>query len=155
MKNQRNIKLSLVRASIFVYVLLGTPFLVQAAPLDPEKVVVVANLKAPVTLSVSELSRIFKMRQKVWRNGQPISVFVLSGSNEFHRVFVKENLNMSTTQLRHAWSRLIFSGTGSMPEEVDGTDKMLKRLYETPGAIGYLPLVMMNDSNLQQVTVTH
>jgi hypothetical protein len=57
MKNQRNIKLSLVRASIFVYVLLGTPFLVQAAPLDPEKVSVALILIASglgVLFSISQ-----------------------------------------------------------------------------------------------------
>ena len=41
-------------------------------------------------------------------------------------------------QLRSAWDRLVFSGTGQAPDTVSSPEEMLARVAGTPGAIGYL-----------------
>jgi hypothetical protein len=41
-------------------------------------------------------------------------------------------------QLRWAWDRQVFSGTGRAPIMVNTEEEMRQRIASTPGAIGYL-----------------
>ncbi len=56
-----------------------------------------------------------------------------------HAEFTKKILDTFPYQLRRAWDRLVFSGTGQAPTEVESIDEMYKRIVSTPGGIGYLP----------------
>jgi hypothetical protein len=40
-------------------------------------------------------------------------------------------------QLRSAWDRLVFSGTGVSPTTVETEEEMRARIESTPGSIGY------------------
>lgn len=98
------------------------------------------------SISRDALRAIFGMRLQSWRNNKPTRVFVLEDSHPLHQAFAKRVLNIYPHQLRLAWDRLIYSGTGQAPIQVDSEAEMLKRLKETPGAIGYLSSSMVDDS---------
>ena len=85
------------------------------------------------------LRAIFGMRRSQWPDGRPIRVFVLPDRAPLHREFCKRVLGVFPHQLRRAWDRAVFSGTGQAPEQLDGVEAMRRRIAETPGAIGYLP----------------
>ncbi len=85
------------------------------------------------------LSAIFKMRLHRWQDGTPITVFVLNDENPLHARFCKEILNVFPHQMRRIWNRLVFSGTGQAPIELESSEEMIDKLKSTPGAIGYLP----------------
>jgi ABC-type phosphate transport system substrate-binding protein len=107
----------------------------QASALD-----IVSNpLVKEDTLSLSSLRAIFSMRMTQWPDGTPICVFVLGDKNPVHLVFTKQVLGVFPHQLRQAWNRQIYSGTGQAPNKVDTEDEMLRQVETTPGAIGYLP----------------
>jgi ABC-type phosphate transport system substrate-binding protein len=97
-------------------------------------------------LSRNSLRAIFGMRQKTWPDGLPIRVYVMPDDALLHNLFAKEKLNIFPYQLRSGWDRLIFSGTGQAPFLVNSEDEMLARVASTPGAIGYLKRVNINDS---------
>ncbi len=78
------------------------------------------------------------MRLQTWPDGTAIKVFVMPDDAPFHAVFSKEKLNVFPYQLRTAWDRLVFSGTGQAPETVTSQEEMLAKVASTPGAIGYL-----------------
>lgn len=88
--------------------------------------------------SLADLRSIFAMRKKHWPDGTKITVFVLPDDVPLHRQFTKSKLNMFPHQFRRIWDRLIFSGTGQAPEEVESYDEMLEKIETVPGAIGYL-----------------
>ncbi len=88
--------------------------------------------------SLSEIRAIFAMRKTVWSDGSKIHVFVLPDNSPEHRQFTKSRLNMFPHQFRRIWDRLIFSGTGRAPVEVQSFEEMQERLNNTPGSIGYL-----------------
>lgn len=90
------------------------------------------------TLSKSSLRAIFGMRLHTWPDGTAIKVFVMPDDAPLHAVFSKEKLNAFPYQLRSAWDRLVFSGTGQAPDTVTSPEEMLARIANTPGAIGYL-----------------
>ena len=97
------------------------------------------------SLSVNVLRAIFSMRMRTWSDGNLIKVFVLSDNDELHNDFAKEKLNVFPYQLRLAWDRLVFSGTGQAPIHVDSHDEMLAKIASTPGAIGYLKTTYISD----------
>ena len=78
------------------------------------------------------------MRLRTWQNGLPIRVFVLPDDAPLHSIFAKQKLNVFPYQLRSAWDRLVYSGTGQAPFVVHSEEEMYKRIASTPGAIGYL-----------------
>jgi hypothetical protein len=102
--------------------------------------------------SVSEMSlprsmvrSIFIMRMTSWPNGTPIRVFVLGDKDELHADFSKRILGVFPHQLRRAWNRQIFSGTGQSPERVQSEREMLEKVSQIPGAIGYLSEDIFNE----------
>jgi hypothetical protein len=50
-------------------------------------------------------------------------------------------LQLFPYQLRRAWDRQLFSGTGQAPTVVADEQEMLRRVAATPGAIGYASAV--------------
>ncbi|MBA4143159.1 MAG: hypothetical protein H0X43_09185 [Nitrosospira sp.] len=90
------------------------------------------------TLAKTSLRAIFGMRLHSWPDGRAIKVFVMPDDTPLHAAFSKEKLNVFPYQLRSAWDRLVFSGTGQAPETVNSPEEMLARVASTPGAIGYL-----------------
>ena len=88
--------------------------------------------------TLSEIRAIFAMRKTVWSDGSKIHVFVFPDNSPEHRQFTKSRLNMFPHQFRRIWDRLIFSGVGLAPVEVQSFEEMQEQLENTPGSIGYL-----------------
>jgi hypothetical protein len=105
---------------------------------DAHPVVVTNPRVAQVKLRVNTLRAMFGMRVPVWPNGTPVKVFVLNDDDPLHAAFSKRVLNLFPHQLRQAWNRLVFSGTGQAPTQVESEEQMRARVASTPGAIGYL-----------------
>ena len=104
---------------------------------DPYEVIVNPSVTEK-TLSKSALRAIFGMRLHTWPDGTAVKVFVMPDDSPLHAAFAKEKLNVFPYQLRSAWDRLVFSGTGQAPDTVASEEEMLARVASTPGAIGYL-----------------
>ena len=100
--------------------------------------VVTHPLNKTNNLSISTLRSIFSMRMTQWSDGTPIRVFVLGDKKVLHSEFSKQVLGVFPHQLRRAWNRQIYSGTGQAPVEVDSETEMCTMVERTPGAIGYL-----------------
>ena len=126
---------------------------VQAPAVSQEReeadapVVIVAPQQTPSSISKNALRAIFGMRLRNWPAEQtPVRVFVLQDENPTHSAFSKQILTIYPHQLRLAWDRLVFSGTGQAPIEVASEAEMREKVAKTPGAIGYLRRSMVNDS---------
>lgn len=110
-------------------------------------VVVVNSITYPnAFLSQNAITAIFGMRLRKWEDGSPIKVFVMPDGNPIHIAFSKYVLRVFPYQLRSAWNRLVFSGTGEEPMIVESEEKMREAISSTPGAIGYLSRSMLNES---------
>lgn len=108
---------------------------------------VITNPDVPVSsVSQNALRAMFAMKLLQWPDGRPVRVFVLPDDNPLHRAFCKEKLELYPYQLRQTWDRLVYSGTGQAPTEVDSETEMLSRVARTPGAIGYVRNSRLNDA---------
>jgi hypothetical protein len=103
----------------------------------PAPKVYAANARAD-SLSADTLREIFFMRLTIWPDGTPIRVFVLPDKHPLHIRFSKEILGVYPFQLRAAWDRLVFSGTGLTPHVVETVQEMQEQIGATPGGIGYV-----------------
>ncbi len=120
---------------------IGALLLLQAlSPTVSYAVQVVGNPSVPDTVVKRPTAwAVFSMRLRTWSDGSSATVFVLNDNVPLHAEFTKRILDTFPYQLRRAWDRLVFSGTGQAPTEVESVDEMYQRIVSTPGAIGYLP----------------
>jgi len=99
----------------------------------------IANPALPsARISQNEARLFFTMRLSLWKNVVPVKVFVLPDDHPLHRQFSKSILGLFPYQLRRAWDRQIFSGTGQAPIMVATEQEMVERVASTPGGIGYV-----------------
>jgi len=61
--------------------------------------------------------------------------------------FCKNALGIFSHRLRKTWDRLVFTGTGQAPIEVNSIEEMRSKVMNTPGAIGYAPLQNKDQKN--------
>ncbi len=108
--------------------------------------IVVNTTVPPTAISKTAVQAIFGMRMRTWPDDTPITVYVLKTSDPLHADFCKNVLGVFPHQLRRAWDRLVFSGTGQAPREVSSLNEMRERVAMTPGAIGYLPQDDVDDT---------
>jgi ABC-type phosphate transport system substrate-binding protein len=92
----------------------------------------------PAHYSRADTRAIFAMHLRIWPNGEPIKVFTLAEDNPIHKDFVKNRLDMFPHQLRRAWDRMTYSGTGIAPVQLDSEQEMIEKVTNTPNAIGYV-----------------
>jgi len=97
-------------------------------------------------LSLNTTRLMFSMQLDRWPDGERVRVFVLPDDDPTHRAFTKDHLSLYPRQLRRVWDRQLYSGTGQAPETVSDVTEMRQRIAATPGAVGYLPSEMINDS---------
>lgn len=118
-----------------VFAVLFSPIETHAQEID---VVVHSSVSQP-KMPRNTLRAIFGMRLRKWPDGSAVKVFVLRDDAFLHTQFSKTILHMFPYQLRRAWDRQVYSGTGQAPNEVASIEEMREKVAGTPGAVGYLP----------------
>lgn len=112
---------------------------------EPTTLVIANRTVHQSALPLETLRAIFAMRQRTLPDGQAAHVYVLPDDNPVHEDFSKKVLGVYPHQLRLAWDRAVFSGTGQAPNEVDDETEMLEAIVSTPGSIGYIQQSSLND----------
>lgn len=120
------------------WLLLSSTLLTAPAAWSEDQVVVIANPGIEqASIPLETLRSVFAMRQRMLPGGQPLHVFVLADDNPIHEAFAKRILAVYPHQLRLAWDRAVFSGTGQAPNEVESEAALIDAVASTPGGIGY------------------
>lgn len=120
---------------VVITVLLSTP---TPALADNSTIVPFSLNSQSSKFTREDLREIFFGRRTQWPDGSPLKVYVLPDQNAVHIRFVKEVLGIYPYQLRSAWDRMIYSGTGVPPIVVDSVEQMQIKIQQTPDAIGYI-----------------
>ncbi len=111
-----------------------------------ENVAVIANKSVPVSaVDRGQLLDIYSGDLKNWSNGRPIVVHDLKSSNETKETFYK-HLGKTPSRMKSLWLKKLLSGEGEPPESVESEDEMIKRVAQTPGAIGFVSADSVNDT---------
>ena len=71
-----------------------------------------------------------------WTDKSPVIVFDLKPKGETKKTFYNF-LGKSTSRMKSIWMKNMLSGEGDPPEALDTETALLKKVDETPGAIGF------------------
>lgn len=123
----------------------ATGLLLLSIGVQAELVVIVHPSSNVSSISKSELGKIFLGKASEFSAGGkaiPINQILASSTR---KEFDSNILNKSEAQIKSYWSRQLFSGEGTPPDEVNGDLDMLQKISQTPGSIGYIDSSALND----------
>ena len=94
----------------------------------------------------------FSQRLTHWPDGKSITLVVLPDNDPLHIEFSKKVLGLYPYQLRRAWDRQLFTGTGQAPITVANEQEARKVIAATPGSLSYVSGGIQN-KQIRQVEV--
>ncbi len=100
-------------------------------------VVIVHPDVADEALSDDDLRGIFWGDRTRWRNGDRIAM-VLPSRSPIRDAFLETHIGRTDAQFRNHWRRIVFTGRGQMPREIEEEADLLAYVANTPGAVSFI-----------------
>ena len=97
------------------------------------------------SISRDEIDNIFLGRINSYSNGDEVYLVTQRKNSHQHQAFLNHVVGKSEREWRSHWARLLFTGRGKAPKEVEGMEEMLQLIADKENAIGYVVA-----TNLQQ-----
>jgi len=88
-------------------------------------------------ISKNEILDFYSGDVKKWEHGEPVVVFDLQERNKVKETFY-EFLGKSPSRMKSIWMKKLLSGEGDPPQSLKSDEEMLKKVAETPGALGFV-----------------
>jgi ABC-type phosphate transport system substrate-binding protein len=107
----------------------------STSTLSAEETVLVNGASTVAGISEDDLKDYYLGKKASWPDGSKVTVVVLKDGAS-HESLMKK-LGKSTSQFSTGWKKLVFTGKGSMPEQVGSEDELVAFVAKTPGSIGY------------------
>lgn len=134
---------------IVLAVLLSLGSLCRAAHAE---VVVVVSADNPATaLSRDELTNLFLGRSTRFPDGSAAIPLDQSEGSSARAEFYARYLARSAAQMKAHWSKIIFTGRGQPPKEVDGDRAMLQMIAADPRLIGYVDAASVDGAGVKVI----
>jgi len=111
--------------------------------LNAEETLVV-NAASPLAgLSIDQMKDYFLGKKTTWEDGSKVVVVVIKAGATNDALLGK--LGKNNQQFMTGWKKLVFTGKGSMPEQVESDDALIVLVAKTPGAIGLVDMAKVKD----------
>ena len=101
-------------------------------------VAVIVNSANSAAIAEDDVSRIFLGKIKTFSSGETITIVNLQFDDATRNEFEEKVLNKNPSQVKAYWSKLMFSGKGKPPKELENDKATLAFVAANPGAIGYV-----------------
>jgi ABC-type phosphate transport system substrate-binding protein len=102
------------------------------------QIAVIVNKGAGIsTATASNVSDIYTLSTKEWKDGAPIVVFDQKTEGTTRTKFY-EFIGKSPIELKKVWMRIQLSGEGKAPTAVSSDEEMVQKVASTAGAIGFV-----------------
>lgn len=113
-------------------------FLTLAPLLSKAEIVIVSSTASTLTSATKEdLERLYLGKSKSLA-GTSVNPINQTGDTDASSEFNKLLLNRSSSQVKAYWSKLVFTGKGMAPKEVNSNQQMIEALKADPEAVGYI-----------------
>ena len=96
--------------------------------------------------SASDIKEIYLGKIKSFDDGEKIDVVNLKPSHNVKEIFDKKILKKSPRQVKAYWAKIVFTGRGMPPSEVESPEKAKELVASNPKAIAYIPLADIDTS---------
>ena len=126
--------------------LLGLALLLPlASEAGPLAVVVAASSNAP-KLTTEQVSAIFMGAAKSFPNGDKAVPVDQSAGSPAYAEFYTQTSGRSEAQLKAYWSRMVFTGKGSPPQDGGDAAAVKKLVAANPNLVGYIDASLVDAS---------
>jgi len=99
-----------------------------------------------IELTPKEVSRIYLGKIKRLPNKKTVTPLDQIPSASERQQFYQSIITMSEARLKAYWSRLIFTGRGQPPIELENNKEVLEMVVKNPAVVGYIDSAYINDS---------
>lgn len=101
-------------------------------------VAVIVHKSNTDTISTDDIVKIFLGKQSTFPGGDEAVPINLTGGNITREGFDATVLGKNGRQMKAYWSKLVFTGKGTPPKEVETEMQMLQLITNNPSMIGYI-----------------
>lgn len=108
--------------------------------------VIVSARSAVLTLRAEQVAEIFLAQASRFPDGSEVAPIDQRLGSPLRDAFYGTVAHRSPALMKAHWSRLIFTGRGQPPLEVDDSAAMRKLIADNPGLIGYVERTALDDS---------
>ena len=109
-----------------------------SAGLISAEIKIIANTSVTeTTVSGKAVEDIFLGKVVQWKDNAVIHVVTVKDP-KIHQAFLGQYLKKSESQWNAYWKRLVFTGTGILPEQAETQQALLEYVAKTKGAVGYM-----------------
>jgi len=109
-------------------------------------VVIVVHPSNDAALDAKDVQRLFLGKEKKFSNGKEAIPINQIPSSTVRSAFDADALGRSSTQIAAYWSKLVFTGKGIPPKELDDDSAVLAVVADNPNAIGYIDSASASDA---------
>ena len=110
------------------------------------EIAIIANKASPLTVvKASDIQRVYLGKtQKI--DGTAVTPINQTKNTSLSDSFNKVVLNKSGNQVKAYWSKLIFTGKGTPPQELNNDIEVINAVRNDANAIGYIDANLADDS---------
>jgi ABC-type phosphate transport system substrate-binding protein len=103
------------------------------------EVVVIVSAKSKISsLSISQTARIFLGKSSSFPDGSTAIPLDQAEGSQIRNEFYAKVTGKDPAQINAYWSKIIFTGEGQPPRQLQGNDSIRKAVARNPKAIGYI-----------------
>lgn len=126
--------------SFRIFIALALWGLAPAMHADSVELAVVVNLRNPVqTLNEEEIVQLFLFPGTTWSNRGRVRPVDLKTPQWVRSSFYTGVIGRSESAMKIHWARMIFTGAGYPPLELDSVEEVLRYVESNEAAIAYVP----------------
>ena len=110
-------------------------------------VVVVVSAKSEIThLTAEQVTKIFLDKTDTFPDGSNVVPVDQNEGSAIRDEFYSKVANKSRSQLSAYWTKIIFTGNGYPPKQLEGDASVKKAVANNPNAIGYINRIAVDGS---------
>ncbi len=110
------------------------------------EIAVIVHLNNTNKMDTADISQLFLGKVTSFPGGEVAIPVALARGNDARENFNELVLHKTENQYKAFWSRLIFTGKASPPNELEDSDKLRDLVAKNPALIGYIDANSVNGS---------
>ncbi len=90
------------------------------------------------TIDARFVKNLYLGKENQFANGDDAEALMLDDNNELTELFLKEIVNQKPVQFKRLWSKALFTGKGTPPQELASSAEVLRLVMSNPAMVGYI-----------------
>lgn len=122
---------------IYYIALISSAIMLSATSFAEVEVIVHPSNGA--ALDKDSIQRIYLGKTRAFPGGGEAVAISLKEGTPAEADFTKNVLSKSAKQLKAYWAKMVFTGKGTPPRQIDSAEEMVKLISANPNLIGFVP----------------